>query len=263
MQMMAWRAVVMMAMLGIPVLLAAASPLGFDVDFKLLEPRIIAERPHDPRAFTQGLELHGHLLYESTGGYGESTLREVDPTTGKVLRARRLPPNEFGEGLTIVGDKIYLLTWKEGRAHVFDRQTFERERTFRYEGEGWGLCYDGQHLIMSNGTDRLTWRDPETFDVVTSRTVTINGNPLPNINELEYVDGKIWANVWQSPGIFQIDPASGKVIAAAEIHFLTPEEQRKADVLNGIAWNPVTETFLITGKLWPKMYEVVFVPRRE
>ena len=230
-------------------------------DFERLRPDVISERRHDPGAFTQGYQFYGDFLYESTGQYGQSTLREMDPRTMEFTRVAKLPDHVFGEGLAVVDDHIYVLTWREQLAIKFSRETFQPVKNFHYEGEGWGLAYDGENLIMSDGTSRLTWRDPETFDIVTSVTVTLQGSRVQRLNELEYVDGEIWANVWMTENILRIDPKTGKVTGVVDCRgLLTPEERQGADVLNGIAYNPATRTFLITGKLWPKAFEVIFVP---
>ncbi|MDK2973402.1 MAG: glutaminyl-peptide cyclotransferase [Candidatus Sumerlaeota bacterium] len=225
-----------------------------------LRPEIISTRPHDPGAFTQGLELHGNILYESTGQYGKSTLRETNPRTGQVIRAARLPDNAFGEGITVVADSVLMLTWRRQACIVFDRTSLQPRGQLGYSGEGWGLAYDGTHLVMSNGTDQLVFREVESFDVVTSVTVNLLGDPVGHINELEYVDGFIWANVWLTDLILKIDPATGGIVSVVNCEgLLTPEERAQADVLNGIAYDKATKTFLITGKKWPKTFEVVFV----
>jgi glutaminyl-peptide cyclotransferase len=263
-----------------------------------LVPEVLDERPHDPRAFTQGLLWHDGLLYESTGQYGRSSLRQVDPGTGEVLLYLPIPEQFFAEGLALVDDYLFQLTWREQIAFRFNLSAFiegaalELE-TFAYEGEGWGLCYDGEYLWMSNGSDTLAQRDPETFEVIEEFRVTLDGVPLSQItsegelivtpvpaapgstpepvrysgqridllNELECVDDSIYANVWQTDYIFRIDRISGAVtgwIDAAGL--LTEEERVGADVLNGIVYLPESDTFLITGKYWPKMFEVRFIP---
>lgn len=227
-------------------------------------PRVIDTIPHDPDAFTQGFLIHEGRLFESTGRYGESTLREVDLATGEVLRSVAVPEAYFAEGLALVDDRLIQLTWKEGEALVYDLETFEQVETFTYEGEGWGLCYDGESLWMSDGSPYLFQRDPATFDLIDAVEVTYLGQPIPRLNELECVDGVVYANVWQSDFIVQIDPASGEIVGViGAMALLTPDERtalQPGAVLNGIAYNPATETFFITGKLWSSMYEVEFVP---
>jgi glutamine cyclotransferase len=227
-----------------------------------LKVKVLSVRPHDPEAFTQGLLLHGGMLYESTGLPGKSSLREVDPRTGVVKRQVTVAAEYFAEGLALVDDRLLQLTWKDQRALVYQRGDFKPAGEFRYDGEGWGLCSDGIRLVMSDGSDRLTFRDPQTFAVQGTVNVTLAGKPADQLNELECVDGVVWANVWQTDDILRIDPRDGRVTAVVDASgLLTPEERGKTDVLNGIAWNPETRTFLITGKLWPKMFEVQFVPR--
>lgn len=226
-----------------------------------LIPEVVSVRPHDPEAFTQGLLIEEGRLFESTGRYGSSTLREVDPMSGVVVRAVALDDALFGEGLDLVDDRLVLLTFQEGTAFVFDRDTFELIGDFPYDTEGWGLCYDGARLVMSDGTETLVFRDPETFAVVGSVVVTIDGELVEGINELECVDGEVWANIWYTDVIYRIDPATGEVTGVVDASNLlaTPLDDDAA-VLNGIAYDEVTQTWLVTGKLWPSMFEVRFVP---
>lgn len=228
-----------------------------------LKVKVLSTRPHDPAAYTQGLLLHGGSLFESTGVYGASSLREVDPRTGTVKRKVDVPQQYFAEGLTLVGDRLIQLTWQEQKAFVYKLADFTKVEELRYDGEGWGLCSDGTRLVMSDGSDRLTFRDPKTFAVLGGVNVTLSGRLIDRLNELECVNGMIYANVWQTDDILRIDPGSGKVTAVIDASgLLSPaERQQGAEVLNGIAWDPAKKTFLITGKLWPKMFEVVFVPR--
>jgi glutamine cyclotransferase len=240
---------------------AAPAPASASAPPERLAVQIVSVRPHDPEAFTQGLLLHGGSLYESDGNYGRSSLREVDPKTGAVKRRVAVPPEYFAEGLALVDDRLIQLTWKEEKALVYNRADFKPVGEFRYDGEGWGLCWDGARIVMSDGSDRLTFRDPKTFATLSTLNVTRDGKPVPELNELECVDGLVWANVWQTDEILRIDPKDGRVTGVVDASgLLTPEERRKTDVLNGIAWDPAAKTFLITGKLWPKMFEVRFVP---
>lgn len=214
---------------------------------------------HDTRAYTQGLLWWDGRLYESTGQYGQSDLRRIDPATGVVEQELDISPAYFGEGLARVDDRLIMLTWKAQRAFVFGLERFDEQRTFRYDGEGWGLCNDGSRLVMSNGSNRLTFRDLRTFEVLGDVPVTLRGFPLTQLNELECVGGAVYANVYQTDFLVRIDPDTGRVthyIDAAGL--LTREEARGVDVLNGIAFDPGAETFYITGKLWPKMFEVTF-----
>lgn len=227
---------------------------------KTLRVEVLRELPHDTTAYTQGLLWWNGRLYESTGRYGESTLRQLDPQTGAVERHIAVAPNLFGEGLARVGERLVMLTWKAQRALVFDLATFDVVRAYRYVGEGWGLCYDGARFVMSNGSDELTFRDPETFDPIGTLLVTLRGRPQPALNELECVDDAVYANVYQDDFLVRIDPDTGRVthqIDAAGL--LSRDEARRADVLNGIAHDPNADTFYITGKWWPKMFEVRFV----
>ncbi|HEX9945597.1 MAG TPA: glutaminyl-peptide cyclotransferase [Thermoanaerobaculia bacterium] len=237
---------------------AAGSP---DVPQRLTA-KVLSVRPHDPGAYTQGLLLHGGSLFESAGRYGASSLREVDPQTGAVKRQVEVPREYFAEGLALVGDRLIQLTWQEQKAFVYKAADFKPTGEFRYDGEGWGLCWDGRRLVMTDGSDRLTFRDAKTFAVLGEVHVTLAGRSVDRLNELECVDGTVYANVWQTDDILRIDPASGKVTAVVDASgLLTPAERERTDVLNGIAWDPAKKTFLITGKLWPKMFEVTFVPR--
>jgi len=240
---------------------AATSPAASQHP-ELLKAKVLATFPHDPKAFTQGLVWYAGKLYESTGQYGSSSLREVAPKTGEVLRYLPLEPRYFGEGLALAGDRLIQLTWQEGTAFAYSRDGFAPRGTFGYSGEGWGLCYDGQRLVMSDGSDRLTFRDAQTFAPQGGVNVTLEGKPLLDLNELECVDGAVYANLWRRDEIVRLDPASGRVTAVvAAAGLLADADRPGTDVLNGIAYDPETKTFLITGKLWPKLFEVVFVPR--
>jgi glutamine cyclotransferase len=229
-----------------------------------LQAEEVARYPHDPGAFTQGLLWHAGALYESTGLYGRSSLRRVRLQDGEVEAIRYLPDDEFGEGLARVGDELIQLTWQAGRAYRWPRDGFERGQpplaTYRYDGEGWGLCHDGERLVMSDGSDVLTFRDPDDFAVLGSVSVTLDGEPLKDLNELECVGDDVWANVWYDDRIVRIDPADGRVTAWLDLSGLLPAEQRAAlgpdAVLNGIAWREDTETLLVTGKLWPVIVEL-------
>jgi len=244
-----------------PVAAQAVAPASVPAPLERLKVQVVSVRPHDPEAFTQGLLLHGGSLYESAGNYGKSSLREVDPKTGAVKRKVAVPAEYFAEGLALVDDRLIQITWKEEKALIYDRADFKPVGELRYDGEGWGLCWDGARIVMSDGSDRLTFRDPKTFATLSTLNVTREGKPVPELNELECVDGLVYANVWQTDEILRIDPKDGRVTAVIDAAgLLTPEERQKADVLNGIAWDPAAKTFLITGKLWPKMFEVRFVP---
>ena len=246
------------------VLLAAASPIlaACQQDPVALEPVVQARYPHDPSAFTQGLVFADGRFYESTGLYGESTLREVIPESGEVIRSLPLEARYFGEGLALADDRLIQLTWRSGVAFVWDADTFELLDTFRYETEGWGLCFDGADLWMSDGSAVLVRRDPDTFAVRGRVEVTDRGEPLGLLNELECVGDHVYANVWQTDTIVRIDKETGRVAATIDASGLLGQEERAAlnaqAVLNGIAWDPETERFWLTGKLWPAVFEVEF-----
>lgn len=225
-----------------------------------LRVRVLAERPHDPEAFTQGLVLDGDELFESVGRYGHSALREVDPRTGEERRRVALPTDIFAEGLALARGRLYQISWREQKALVWDARTFEQVREHRYSGEGWGLCFDGRRLVMSDGSAFLTFRDPETFRATGELQVTVDGEPQANLNELECVGNRIYANVWTTDDILEIDARTGRAISVIDASgLLTEAERAGVDVLNGIAYDSRTRRFLITGKLWPKMFEVEFV----
>ena len=232
-----------------------ASPFGY---------RVVTEYPHDRRAFTQGLAYVDGVLYEGTGLYGESTLRRVDLETGELLQGVGLSEEYFGEGIAVVDDRIYQLTWRNGVCVVFDRETFEFQEVFTYPTEGWGLTTDGERLIMSDGTNRLFIRDPETFAELDTIDVYEGPQAIWSLNELEIVDGEIWANVWHTDRIARIDPETGQVTGWIDLTGLLSERDRErhpVDVLNGIAYDPETDRLFVTGKLWPKLFEIEVVPQ--
>jgi glutamine cyclotransferase len=220
--------------------------------------RIVRTYPHDPRAFTQGLiHLDGHL-YESTGLIGESTIRKVNLADGKVLKSVPIPPGHFGEGMVNWGNELISITWQTGKAFRWDRQTLRRRGDFSYPGEGWGLTQNGRELIMSDGTPQLRFLDPSTFRERRRVQVTYNGKPLPNLNELEWVNGEIFANIWQTEMIARIDPQTGNVIGLINLAGLRADAGRSGpdNVLNGIAYDAKGDRLLVTGKRWPKLYEI-------
>ena len=223
--------------------------------------RVVASFPHDPLAFTQGLLFREGRLYESTGLEGRSTLREVALQTGEVLRQHALAPQDFAEGLAHLEGRLYQLTWKSGRAFVYDAATLQPAGELSYEGEGWGLTDDGRSLIQSDGSATLRFRDPHTFAVQRTVTVTDEGRAVPYLNELEYVKGEVWANVWLSDRIARIDPASGRVTGWVDLAGLPLPEHRhgEEDVLNGIAYDAAEDRLFVTGKLWSRLYEIRIV----
>jgi glutaminyl-peptide cyclotransferase len=227
-----------------------------------LRVRVVRTYPHARDAFTQGLVYHEGWIYESTGLVGRSSLRKVELDTGRVVQRAGAPGGLFAEGLARVDDRLWQLTWHAGKALVWDLATFEHLSTRRYEGEGWGLCFDGEHLVMSDGSDQLLFRNPRTFEVDRRVRVTKVDRPVRRLNELECVDGSVYANVWQSEEILRIDAASGRVTATIDASgLLSADEARGVDVLNGIAHVPERNRFLLTGKLWPKLFEVELIPR--
>jgi glutaminyl-peptide cyclotransferase len=223
-------------------------------------PKVVDTSPHDPAAFTEGLVVRGDTVYESTGRYEQSTVRIVDRESGDVRLLTSLDPALFGEGLEMVSDRLIQLTWREGTSIVWDATTLEEVGRFTYEGDGWGLCFDGDRLVMSDGSADLTFRDRVTFAPTGKVTVTRQGEPVTMLNELECVDGLVFANVWQTTDIVVIEPESGEVTAVIDAALLdTIDDTSGAAVLNGIAYDSAGDVFLVTGKLWPTMFEVRFV----
>jgi glutamine cyclotransferase len=219
--------------------------------------KIVHDYPHDREAFTQGLLYHDGFLYETTGMEGKSSLRKVDLTTGKVLQRVDLPGAYFGEGLALWKDKLIQLTWKSKIGFVYDRATFRQIGSFNYSREGWGITQDGKRLIMSDGTSTLYFWDPETFKEIGHLDVTDNGKPVKNLNELEYVRGEIYANVWMTERIARISPATGRVLGWIDLPgLLTPAERSQTDVMNGIAYDAKQNRLFVTGKNWPKLFEI-------
>ena len=221
--------------------------------------KIIATFPHDTSSFTQGLVFADGQMYESTGLNGESTLRRVDVTTGKTLQRIDVPSEYFAEGLALVGDELLQLTWQHKLGFVYDRATFKRKRTFSYPTEGWGIAYDGASLlVMSDGSDTLTFLDPKRFEPGKKLRVVDAGRPVANLNELEWIEGEIWANVWMTDRIARISPKTGEINAWIDLSTLYPRSQRMppADELNGIAYDKATRRVFVTGKKWPRLYQI-------
>lgn len=224
---------------------------------------VVKAYPHDPQAFTQGLFfLDGHL-YESTGLEGRSSIRKVRYETGEVVQRQDIPRQYFGEGIVNWKDRLIKLTWVSKIGFIYDLASFRRIGEFSYPGEGWGLTQDGRRIIMSDGTPELRFLDPETLRETGRVTVTLDGRPLANLNEIEWIKGEVYANVWQTNWIVRIDPASGKVVGRIDLTGLLPPGERTGDedVLNGIAYDAATDRLFVTGKLWPKLYEIKLVPR--
>lgn len=219
---------------------------------------IVRSYPHDTAAFTQGLLWLDGQMYESTGQVGRSNIRRVNLQTGSVEQQIDLPAPHFGEGITVLGDKLYQLTWQSGKAFVYDKNSFTLQREFSYEGEGWGLTTLGNELIMSDGSATLRVLDPGTFDVRRRVMVTENGTPVKDLNELEIVKGELWANVWTKDRIARIDPESGAVLGWIDLAGLLPQNMKtgREDVLNGIAYDSATDRIFVTGKYWPRLFEI-------
>ncbi|HXI87835.1 MAG TPA: glutaminyl-peptide cyclotransferase [Parvularculaceae bacterium] len=226
--------------------------------------KIVKTFPHDADAFTEGLYFDDGYLYESTGLKGQSSLRKVDLETGKTLEREDLPADLFGEGIVRWKDEIIGLTWRSQIGFVYDRESFKTKRQFTYAGEGWGMTTDGVRLIMSDGTSSLRYLDPKTLAQTGSLSVTLDGKPLAEINELEWVDGEIYANIWQTDFIVRIDPKSGVVtgvIDARPLRRMLGEAARSTDVLNGIAYDAKDKRLFVTGKNWPTLFEIKLAPR--
>jgi glutaminyl-peptide cyclotransferase len=223
---------------------------------------VIHTWPHDPAAFTQGLVFNNGEILESTGLNGESTLREVDLGSGNLLKKISLTSEYFAEGLTVIGARAYQVTWQNGTGFIYDAATFQRKGQFKYEGEGWGLTTDGQLLILSDGTDQLRFIDPSNFGLVRTLRVTASGRPVRRLNELEWIKGEIFANVWLTNQVVRIDPLSGVVRGIIDFSGLLSSADRKpdTDVLNGIAYDAARDKLVVTGKRWPKIFEVRLIP---
>ncbi len=244
---------------GVPSASARASTPPDDEPPAELALRVVATYPHSTRAFTEGLQVLDGTVYESDGLYGESSVSVNDLLSGQTRQTRPLDDADFAEGLAVVGDELVQLTWREGRAYVYDRATLERRRTLRYSGEGWGLCFDGTSLFMSDGSSTLTERDPVSFAVRRTIPVRQSGRPVTQLNELECAGGRVWANVWTTTTIVRIDPSTGRVDGVLDARPLLTDDQWAAldgeDVLNGIAVDEGGRMF-VTGKRWPTIFEI-------
>lgn len=225
--------------------------------------RVVREFPHDPAAFTQGLFFEAGVLYESTGLYGESSLRRVALETGEVLERKDLLPSFFGEGAALGDGRIVQLTWKSGVGFLYDEASLRLLGEFRYRGEGWGLTFDGDRFIMSDGTDTLRFLDPGNLREIRRLQVTADGAPVRNLNELEWIAGEIWANLWTEDRIARIGPEDGVVRSFVDLSGLLDPARRlpDSDVLNGIAWDPDGDRIFVTGKKWPALFEIEVVSR--
>ena len=224
---------------------------------------VVAEYPHDVDSYTQGLFFHDGQMYESTGVHGKSTFRKVDMATGNALERLNFDKKYFVEGSVVFGDNLYILTWETRTAFIYDAETLEYKSTWKYPREGWGITTDGRQLIASDGSANLFFMNDQ-FALDRKQLVTLDGKPVRWLNELEYIDGKVWANVYTSDEIVIINPKNGKVEGVIDCRGLLPKELRTpdTDVLNGIAYNPETKKIYLTGKNWPKLYEVRLVERK-
>ena len=225
---------------------------------------LLATHPHDARSFTQGLVYENGELYESSGKYGESSLRRVEITTGKVLQKIALNQKYFAEGIAIVGDKIFQLTWRENACFLYEKETFAWQKSFPYKGEGWGITWDGEKLIVSDGSDMLKFYDPETFQLQRTLLVKNGQKSVDLINELEYINGEIWANILYSNSIARISPQNGQILGWIDMSNFVPKEiknlQDRERALNGIAFDEEKQRVYITGKYWPVLYEFQIIP---
>ena len=237
---------------------ALAGTLGSGGPVIAYEAEITAKYKHDPSAFTQGLLYEDGFFYESTGLRGQSTLRKVRAETGQVIQRHDLAAPYFAEGLALLDGKLYQLTYQENTLFVYDAGNLRQLAELRYEGEGWGLTHDGKRLIMSNGTEELTFRDPERFHVKRRVRVREKGRPVDELNELEYIDGEVWANIWRSKRIVRIDPGNGRVTGRIDLRRIPPREDRtgEEDYLNGIATDPKSGRIFVTGKRYAFVYEI-------
>lgn len=228
------------------------------------EAEVVNVFPHATSSYTQGLEFDNGNLYEGTGGMGAtggmSMIARVDLNSGEILKKMTLDDEDFGEGITIMGDRLYQLTWQQNKCFVYDKNSFELLETFQFSGEGWGLCNDGKNLIMSDGSERIYFRDPKTFSLKNTIEVYSNAGRMRMLNELEYIDGKIYANIYQSDNIAIINPASGAVEGLIDASLISLDYRKGGEVLNGIAYQKEKDRLFITGKNWPNLIEIKLVP---
>lgn len=248
------------------IVLLVCSVIGFSGYAQMKRPvkgevwncTVVAKYPHDAAAFTQGLVFTNGHLYEGTGKKGESSLRQVDLATGNVEKIAALESHYFGEGITVLGNRIYQLTWQNRLGLVYDAETFHVEKTFQYTGEGWGLTNDGKRLVMSDGSATIRFLDPKTFEVVKRITAKSAQGKVEHLNELEFVKNEIWANIWYEDRIVRISPENGEVLGWIDLSSLYPRIQRRSneDVLNGIAYDAEKNRLFVTGKNWPMLYEI-------
>ena len=251
--------IIVLVIAGISITLIFLSNKPNDFELQYYTYNIVNVYSHDDTAFTQGLVFDNGILYEGTGLFGKSTLRRVQLETGNIEQIFLLPDNYFGEGITVFEDKIIQLTWKSGKGFVYDRSSFELLQTFEYSTEGWGITHNGSSLIMSDGTSTLYFLDPVNFQII-SRIEVFDDEPINFLNELEYIDGRVYANVWQTDMIAIIDPETGKVIGWIDLTGINDSEKQDInDVLNGIAFDKDGDRLFVTGKRWPKLFEIKLV----
>ena len=240
------------------VIPAVPEPLAQQLGYEVL-----ATYPHDPTCYTQGLVITEGIFYESCGLYGQSSLRKVDPVSGAVQAETKLDATFFAEGLVLLNGKLYQLTWQENTGFVYDANTLELLQTFNYQTQGWGLTTDGSALILSDGTNTLYWMDPGTMQVMRQVNVSYQGQPVEYLNELEYINGMIFANIYLTDTIVAVNPEDGSVISLIDLTGLRPEQNRtvQGEVLNGIAYDQLNDKLYLTGKNWPNLYEIRLVPQ--
>lgn len=243
-------------LIGLSILIIWANFLQAAESIPVYKVEIVKTYPHDSDAFTQGLTVYDGLLYEGTGRNGQSSLRLLELSTGEILKRRNLSARYFGEGIAVMEDKIFQLTWQSSLGFVYDRESFSLSKTFFLPGEGWGLTHDGDFLIVSDGTSFLRFLDPVTQEEIRRIEVTDNNGPVDRINELEFINGEVWANIWYTDYLIRIDPVSGQVNSYIDLSDLYPQRDSRDDVLNGIAWDSKQQKLFVTGKLWPNIYEI-------
>ncbi len=256
-----WIAAALIGAVSLAIVAGNASPESSE-SVLTQKAQVVAVFPHDPQSFSQGLVVEGETIYEGTGKYGASALRKIDLTSGTVIGEVPLDQQFFGEGITIFGNRIYQLTWKERACLVYEKETLKFLGTYQYAGEGWGLTDDEKYLYMSDGSSTLQVLDPRTMKVVKRLPVKDGRRRIEKLNELEFVDGEIYANIWYADEIARIDPKTGKVLGWIDCSSIFPIRDRpdREHVLNGIAYDPETKRLFVTGKYWPKLYEIKVKP---
>ena len=249
-----------LGLIALMILMLGCMPIGKGA-VPIWKAKVVATYPHDPDAYTQGLVIDNGKMFEGTGRYGSSTLREVDYRTGSVLKSLSLDKQYFGEGITVLDGKLYQLTWKNNFCLKYDLKTFQYEAFFRYPYEGWGLTHNGKELIVSDGSSDLRFVDPSNFKELRKISVKDGAIRIKNLNELEYIDGEIWVNIWYEDRIARVSPENGKLIGWIDLSSLYPESQRqnRDQVLNGIAQDPDSKKLYVTGKNWPNLFEIAIV----